>query len=215
MGSVPLQGEYATDIEHGHLTGTTCTASIAGRIRVDFILHNLVLNSNPPGFQLIHCSWTQSMVSHFCHKSIKIHYNTDHGLDMLESMLTSQEDDNIPASIHPPVGKNLDKVKDGDDDNVTDDEDNKDDGDEDNLEGQKDGNEKDDREDDGERDCGDAGDIRLSGVLLYCFVFSSLIAMFPHPTACPLQQSRHILLQPLLLQHLTIQLQCIQALQVP
>ena len=155
------------------------------------------------------------MVSHFCHKSIKIHYNTDHGLDMLESMLTSQEDDNVPASIHPPVGKNLDKVKDGDDDNVTDDEDNKDDGDEDNLEGQKDGNEKDDREDDGKRDCEDAGDIRLSGVLLYCFVFSSLIAMFSHPTARPLQQSCHISLQPPLLQHLTIQLQCIQALQVP
>ena len=133
-------------------------------------------------------------------------------------MPTSQEDNNVPASIHPPVGKNLDKVKDGDDDDVTDDEDNKDDGDEDDLEGQKDGNEKDDREDDGERDCGDAGDagdIRLSGVLLYCFIFSSLVAMFPHPTACPLQQSRHISLQPPLLQHLTIQLQCIQALQVP
>jgi len=122
-------------------------------------------------------------------------------------MPTLQEDDDT-ADICPLVGKKLDQDEDED---VTDDEDDKDDGDEDEPEGHKDGSEKDDVE---RRDHGD-GDIRLSGALLYCFVFSSLVAMFPHPTACLLQQSCHIKPQPPLLQHLTIQLQCIQALQVP
>jgi len=125
----------------------------------------------------------------------------------LGSMPTLQEDDDT-ADVCPLVGKKLDQDEDED---VTDDEDDKDDGDEDEPEGHKDGSEKDDVE---RRDHGD-GDIRLSGALLYCFIFSSLIAMFPHPTACPLQQSRHIKPQPLLLQHLTIQLQCIQACKYP
>jgi len=123
-------------------------------------------------------------------------------------MPTLQEDDDT-TDICPLVGKKLDQDEDEDED-VTNDKDDKDDGDEDEPKGHKDGSEKDDVE---RRDHGD-GD-RLSGALLYCFVFSSLVAMFPHPTACPLQQSRHIKPQPLLLQHLTIQLQCIQALQVP
>jgi len=209
IGSVPLQGEYATDIEHGHLTCTTCIASIAGGISTDLTSRSLVLNLNPPGFQPIRCSWTRNTVSCFCRKRIKIYYNTDHGLDTLGSMPTLQEDDDT-ADVCPLVGKKLDQDEDEDED-VTDDEDDKDDGDEDEPEGHKDGSEKDDVERRDHRD----GDIRLSGALLYCFIFSSLIAMFPHPTACPLQQSCHIKPQPLLLQHLTIQLQCIQALQVP